>query len=102
MVDIVWSWPNLRQNRFYTGAWMDRYVSLYNNYGHIYTYSNLVFTANMWNGLDFCFCCSFVVYFSLVVSGRGEEGHAILACGAVLLFPRYLDIFLILHCLDRY
>ncbi|KIM89733.1 hypothetical protein PILCRDRAFT_812533 [Piloderma croceum F 1598] len=47
-----------------------------------------VFTANMWNGLDFCFCCSFIVYFSLVVSGKGEEGHAILACGAVLLFPR--------------
>ena len=59
----------------------------------VFTYI-LVFTANMWNGLDFCFCFSFIVYFSLVVSGKGEEGHAILACGAVLLFPRYLVAFI--------
>jgi len=82
---------------------MDRYVPSYDNYIYIYIYSNLVFTANMWNGLDFCFCCSFIVYLSLVVSGKGEEGRAILACGAVLLFPRYfVCFFLILRYLDRY
>jgi len=47
-----------------------------------------VFTANMWNGLDFCFCFCFVVYFCLLASGNGGAGYSILACGAVLLFPR--------------
>jgi hypothetical protein len=47
-----------------------------------------VFTANMWNGIDMSYSVCFFVYFCLLVSGRGEAGHAILACGAVLLFPR--------------
>lgn len=54
-----------------------------------YSRGRSVFTANMWNGLDASFSLCFLVYAGLLAGGRSELAHTVLACGAILLFPRY-------------
>lgn len=51
----------------------------------------------MWNGLDIAFSFSFFVYLGCIVAGKAETGHAILACAAVLLFPRYVEKLILIN-----
>jgi hypothetical protein len=54
-----------------------------------------VYVRNLWNSIDLCFCALFVVYLVLRLQDASNtspfyfaESLNVLACGAIILFPR--------------